>query len=264
MPLRHLLIPLGWVLFAALAIGQEPDKRRDAATYVFLGTVTAPGEGKGAPGEGVLVTVNEIYLQVGKFESQVGRQVEVTGATAKLQPKARYVFYTEPARFGQRITVQLIDVAEPPTTAAAAQPGGRLKQDLSEAYARREIAERAALAPLIVLGTVTDIRPLPRERAGESEHDPQFQLARLKVERTLKGKPATAEVEFVFAASKDVQWYRAPKFRLSSRGVFLLQRPDEPVARLLATQRYTVLHPLDFRQPADMALVEAAVKGGRQ
>jgi len=264
MPLRHLVLALSPVLFAAFVLGQEPEKRRDAATYVFLGTVAAPSGDKTSPEEGVLVTVNEIYFQKGKFENQAGRQVEVIGATARLQEKARYVFYADPVRFGQRITVQLVDLAEAPG-AAAGQQNARLKQDLGDAYARREIAERVALAPLIVLGTVTDVRPLERARAGESEHDPQFQIARLRIERALKGKPAAAEVEFVFAASKDVQWYGAPKFRPSTRGVFLLQRPDEAVARLgVTSQRFTVLHPLDFRQPADVALVEATVKGGGQ
>lgn len=251
------------------AVGQEPEKRREAATYVFLGTV-APQTGKAGADTGVLVTVNEVYLQKGKFENQTGRQVEVLDSTTKLDEKARYVFYTEPIRFGQRITVRAIDVAQPPATAAAA-PAARMKQDLGDAFARREIEERAALAELVVVGTVASVRPLERAGAPESEHDPQLQVARLKVEQTLKGKPTTGEIEFVFAASKDVQWFRAPKFSPSTRGVIMLQRAaaakdaaKEMARYKIEGQRYVVLHPLDFRPVADIPLVQSALKGGRQ
>jgi hypothetical protein len=250
-------------------LGQEPEKRREAATYVFLGTV-APQPGKPGADSGVLVTVNEVYLQKGKFEDQTGRQVEVLDATTKLEETARYVFYTEPVRFGQRITVRALDVAQPPA-AAAAVPADRMKQDVGDAFARREIEERAALAELVVVGTVASVRPLERGAAPESEHDPQLQVARLKVEQILKGKTTASEIEFLFAASKDVQWFRAPKFSPGTRGVIMLQRAAaakeaaKDMARYkVEAQRYVVLHPLDFRPAADIALVQSALKGGRQ
>ena len=107
--------------------------------------------------------------------------------------------------------------------------------------------------------------PLERGGTPESEHDPELQVARLRVEQTLKGKPATSEIEFVFAASKDVQWIRAPKFRPSTRGVILLQRSAKDLARYkVEGQRFVVLHPLDFRPVADIPLVQSALKAGRQ
>ena len=263
-------ITLALSLLTSLPVlGQDPEKRREAATYVFLGTV-APQPAKAAADSGVLVTVNEVLLQKGKFEDQTGRQVEVLDATTKLEEKARYLFYTEPVGFGQRITVRAIDVAQPPAAAAAA-PAARTKQDVGDAFARREIEERAALAELVVVGTVASVRPLERGAAPESEHDPELQVARLKVEQTLKGKTATGEIEFVFAASKDVQWFRAPKFRPSTRGVIMLHRASaakdaaKDMARYkVEAQRYVVLHPLDFRPVADIPLVQSALKGGRQ
>ena len=257
------------LLTAMPVVGQGPEKRREAATFVFLGTVAAP-TGKAGADAGVLVTVNEVYLQKGKFEDQTGRQVEVLDSTTKLDEKARYVFYTEPVRFGQRIAVRAIDVAQPPSGAAAG-PAARMKQDAADAFARREIEERAALADLVIVGTVASVRPLERAGAPESEHDPQLQVARLKVEQSLKGKPATGEIEFVFAASKDVQWFRAPKFSPGTRGVIMLQRAGAAtaVAKDMArykidAQRYVVLHPLDFRPVADIPLVQSTLKGGRQ
>jgi hypothetical protein len=236
---------------------------------VFVGTV-APQTGKAAGETGVLVTVDAVLLQKGKFEDQTGRQVEVLDATTKLAEKARYVFYTDPVRFGKRVTVHAIDLAPPPA-AAAAVPSARLKQDLGDAFARREIEERAALAELVVVGTVASVRPLERAAVAESEHDPQLQVARLKVEQTLKGKPAAGDIEFVFAASKDVQWFRSPKFRAGTRGVIMLHRAAtaKEAAKDMARykvegQRFVALHPLDFRPVADIPLVQSALKGGRQ
>ena len=165
----HLVLAVLPVLLSMPVLGQEPEKRREAATYVFLGTV-APLAGKAGPDTGVLVTVDEVYLQKGKFEDQTGRQVEVLGSTTKLEEKTQYVFYTEPVRCGQRIAVRAIDLAQPPA-AAAAVPSARMKQDVGDAFARREIEERAALAELVVVGTVTSVRPLERGGTPESEHD---------------------------------------------------------------------------------------------
>jgi hypothetical protein len=263
MILRHLALAMVLVLPAPLAHTQEPDNRRVAATYVFLGTVAAPQAGSIVrPEGGLVVVVNEIYLQKGTFEDQTGRQVEVLGAPARLQERAQYVFYTEPLRFGQTIAVRFIDATE---AGGAAQQTARMKQDVSEAYTRREIQERAALAELVVSGTVTRLSAIAQAPSGESEHLPDFRVARIKVEQALKGTVAGGEVEFIFAASRDVQWYRAPKFQVGDRGVFFLQRAGQEVARMgVERQRFTVLHPLDYRPQRELALVEAALKGVRQ
>jgi hypothetical protein len=260
-------------LFPALLVAivpwlslQDPDKRRDAATYVFVGSVADPGAGRTGPEEGILVTVNEVLFQKGTFQDQRGRQVEVLNAPIALVANTRYVFYTEPVRFGARVVVRVIDLARANDTAATAERA-QMKQDVGEAFAQREIRERATLAELVVVGTVTSVGPLGRGRAAESEHDPQFQVARLRVERALKGQAASAEIEFIFAASKDVQWFRAPKFRQNTRGVFFLQAPGDEVVRMGVERpggRYSVLHPLDFRPAADIPRAEAALKGGRQ
>lgn len=260
------LLPALLAAIAPLLSLQEPDKRRDAATYVFVGSVAQPGAGKTSAETGVLVTVSEVLFQKGTFENQRGRQVEVLDVRTALAANTRYVFYTEPVRFGARIAVRLIDVA-PANEPAAGPQSARMKQDVGDAFVQREIQERAALAELVVVGTVTAVRPLPRGRGVESEHDPQFQVARLRIERALKGKAAPGEIEFVFAASKDVQWFRAPKFRANTRGVFFLQAAGEDLVRMGLERpagRYTVLHPLDFRPAADIPRAEAALKGGRQ
>ncbi len=263
MALRLAVLALSLALLVPSVSGQEPDKGRDSATYVFLGTVPSQGGSRTSQDGGVLVTVNEVYFQKGTFADQTGRQVEVLGAAAGLQEKGSYLFYTEPVRFGERVAVRLIDLADA-SGSAARQQGARMKQDLSDAFVRREIAERAALAELVVVGTVTHVRPLERGRAAESEHDAGFHVARLKVEQALKGRPASDVIEFVFAMSKDVQWYLSPKFRQGARGVFLLQRPEPAIARLgIERQRFVVLNPLDFRPPAQIMLAEAALKGVR-
>lgn len=245
--------------------GQGPD--RASAPFVFLGTVagappagTTPA-GAGAPGASRLVVVDEIYLQKGTFESQTGKQVEVLDAPARLQDKGRYVFYTEPVRFGDRVVVRVVDVADQTAPATASQAAAA-KQNAAMQFQRREITERAALAELVVSGTVTSVRQLERTAPQrDTEHDPDLRVARVKVERALKGKPPGGEIEVVFAASRDVQWFKAPKFQIGDRSILFLQRPGREVAALgVSQQRFTVLHPSDARPPSDLEAVEAALK----
>jgi hypothetical protein len=249
-------LPIVLLLIAPPLGAQSPAAGRALATYVFVGTVPSPGGDRTGGDSGILVTVDEIYFQKGTFEDQTGRQVEVLGATP-LREGSRYVLYTEPVRFGDRVTVRLIDAAG----AESRQQGAATKQEVSEAFVRHEIEQRAALAELVVVGTVSTVGPLERARAPESEHDPAFYVARVKVDRALKGRPPSGEVEFAFAMSRDVQWYRSPKFRPGERGVFILQRPEPEVARLgVERQRYAILNQADFRPAAQIPLAEAALK----
>jgi len=260
MTVRHLGLAVSLLLLPGLpAHGQAPDNRA-SAPYVFLGTVTAPPSAGTSPDAGRLVVVDEILLQRGTFENQTGRQVEVLGVPPRLQAKAQYVFYTEPVRFGQRIVVRLVDVGESTGVAAASQ-GANAKQQVADAFVRREIGERAALAELVISGTVSSVRQLARTATRDTEHDPDFRVALVKVERVLKGKPAGGEVEFVFAASRDVQWFQAPKFRIGDRGVLFLQRPAREATELgVSQQLLTLLHPSDYRPQAQLPVVEAALK----
>ena len=258
MTVRDLGLAVSLLLLPGLpAHGQD---NRASAPYVFLGTVTAPpSEGTG-PDAGRLVMVDEIYLQRGTFENQTGRQVEVLGVPPRLQAKAQDVFYTEPVRFGQRIVVRLVDVGESTGVGAASQ-GANAKQQAADTFVRREIGERAALADLVISGTVSSVRQLARTATRDTKHDPDFRVAVVKVERALKGKPAGGEVEFVFAASRDVQWFQAPKFRIGDRGVLFLQRPARAATELgVSQQLLTLLHRSDYRPQAELPVVEAALK----
>jgi hypothetical protein len=241
---------------------QSPESKRAAATFVFLGTVAASTstETPTKDGRTVLVSVDQIYFQKGTFENQTGRQVEVLGATVPLNEKGRYVFYTDPVRFGERVAVSIVDVSAA-TDSNLGQSEAQMKQQTTDQALRREIEERAALAELVISGAVSEIRPSPSKPGRDTEHDPDFRVARVKVERPLKGKPAGAEIEFLFANSKDVQWFRAPKFRVGDRGVFFLQRPTGGVAPLAVSRvQFTVLDPLDFRPARDLPTVEAVLR----
>ncbi len=161
MIVRYLGLAISLLLLPSLPAHGQVSENRASAPYVFLGTVTTPPSAGTSPDASRLVVVNEIYLQRGTFENQTGRQVEVLGAPTRLQAKAQYVFYTEPVRFGQRIVVRLVDVSESTSEAAASQ-GANAKQQATDAFVRREIGERAALAELVISGTVSSVRQLAR------------------------------------------------------------------------------------------------------
>jgi hypothetical protein len=256
------------VLASVLALdAQEAADRRAQAPYVFVGTVMARGGAAAdrAANPSLTVRVDDILLQKGTFEDQTGREVSMVGVTADLRPDSRHIFYTEPLSFGDSIVVSLVEAVEA-GAAPASRQGEAARQEARQAFLRREIRERASAATLVVVGAVSRVSALPTPAAPESEHLPDFRLARVKVDRVLQGARTTGEVEFVFAASRDVQWFRAPKFTVGDRGVFLLKPAPGPEAERLrlAPQRLTLLDPLDFRTAAELPLVEAALKEPRQ
>lgn len=262
MTARHgVLVASLLVSVSHFAHAQDLEANRARAPFVFLGTVAEGPVAGAVEANSRLVVVDEIYLQKGTFENQTGKQIEVLNAPARLQDKGRYVFYTEPVRFGDRVVVRIVDVADQAAPATASQAAAA-KQDTAIQFQRREITERAALAELVVTGTVTSVRQLERTAPPrDTEHDPDFRVARVKVERALKGKPPGGEIEVVFAASRDVQWFKAPKFQSGDRRILFLQRPTPAVAALgVSQQRWTVLNPSDARPITDLPAVEAAIK----
>lgn len=101
------------------------------------------------------------------------------------------------------------------------------------------LTAQLAKAELVVSGRVIAVRKLTMQSPKESEHDPQWMLAEVKVDEVLK-KTGTADstMRFAFAASNDVMWYRAPKFKEGQTGIWILSREDAGFAE---TKIFTVV-----------------------
>jgi hypothetical protein len=90
-----------------------------------------------------------------------------------------------------------------------------------------------------------------------SEHDPLWQEAVVEVTGTEKGGPAK-QIVVRFPSSRDVRWYKAPKFTPGQEGVFILRKSTKDAvpgaAKALAAGRarvgpevYSVEHSADFQ-----------------
>lgn len=258
--LVSMLVACLGLLFAPPAGAQSAED----ATYVFYGTVLDQGkttlEGMAPTERSFVVRVEKVYFQKGAFQDQTGREITVLGNPDEIRPEGKYLFYTEPLVFGESLAVSVVSArnGEP-------REGGEVAKQMEESQMRRALAERVKQARWVVVATVADTRAveMPQDRRGrETEHDPMWREATLKIDRTLKGEPDAPEVGCLFASSRDVQWYRAPKLEAEQKGVFLLHRAEteaQEMAPGLPGDRLVLIHPLDF-QPMDMLpLIEELV-----
>jgi hypothetical protein len=115
-------------------------------------------------------------------------------------------------------------------------------QDAMKHYQDDQLKERLAKSEVVISGQITAVNLLTLEHKADSEHDPMWTEATVHVAETMKGK-ADKTITFVFPASTDVAWYRAPKFKQGDQGVFLL-RKGQPKSEL--RERYAIIDKEDF------------------
>jgi len=228
----------------ALAQGGESDE----ATFVFRGTVTAAQsstlEQLPASDETYTVQVDEVLFQGGTFGDQTGKQVTAVDSSRSLKVGSRYTLHTQPFLFGESIAVTVLEAATDRPTGTATAASTR------RALEHRAMRQRVAQAGLVVQGSVVSVSRLAPSQRFESEHLPDLHRALVKVDEVLKGDLSRNEISFLFAASMDVHYFRAPKFQVGDEGIFLLNAatPEAPVAGL-AAQQWTVMDRRDY-QPA--------------
>jgi hypothetical protein len=123
----------------------------------------------------------------------------------------------------------------------------RARQDLP-------IRMRLAVADMVFRGKVEEVRPLEvsntssKEREPASEHDPEWQVASVRVVSPLRGAKE-GMVLIIFPASRDIMWFNTPKLQRGQEAVFIAHKPlkeEEPLLRATGV--------LDFirRQPAEL------------
>jgi hypothetical protein len=262
------------------------------ATFVFKGTVRAlkkstmpdlPVNARTA-----IVSVDDIVQAPAAFANFAGQEITVQiGGRKKIAPGYQVMFYANSWRFGEGIAVRAIDflpAEEVPSRLraaglAAVAPHGLApaRSSAAETLADRELQRQVEAADVVVTGRVTAVRA-PSEpssapgarrmmRAGGpttapqpqriSEHDPLWQEAVVEVTGTEKGGPAK-QIVVRFPSSRDVRWYKAPKFTPGQEGVFILRKSTKDAvpgaAKALAAGRarvgpevYSVEHSADFQ-----------------
>ena len=154
---------------------------------------------------------------------------DLTGAeltvdlSSLVEPGERLVLFADGWMYGESVAVREV---------ARADPSGAddIRQQLERAQEEepvRHLSERVRGADVVVLGVVRELKPL--RRSGEwiptSEHDPDWWIAVIAAKDVAKGRrPRGGRIEALFANSRDVQWFSAPKPDPGQEGVFLLRR----------------------------------------
>jgi hypothetical protein len=187
------------------------------------------------------------------------------------------LFFGNPRFMGKTLTIA--DEGEiVGSNAAAAQSS---LQAGIQARKDKPVVDRLATASLVFRGTVESIRPLEPGRnevtsegktrgdVRKSEHDPEWQVASVKVATPIQKATAGQVVTVLFPASRDIVWYRAPKLKAGQDAIFIthvLSREEAAAYResglpsLLERQPdgvHAITDPNDVLPPSDEARVKA-------
>jgi len=215
------------------------------------------------------------------LETLAGQEIvgEQNGKTAtvvlhspdRLKVGDEALFFGNPRFMGQSLT--LADEGEILAAPGAAAPVDDARRGI-QARRDRPVRERLEVAALVFRGTVESVRPLAAaagpgnkpEPAG-SEHDPEWQVAMVRVASPLRGGKAGDQVAVIFAASRDIVWFAAPKLSQGQDAIFVAHAADKEeggrdrsaaLATFLAQQTaYLVTKPSDVLAPTE----EARVRG---
>jgi hypothetical protein len=280
------------------------------AQFVFRGTVRTlkaatmpelPTDDRTA-----IVTVDEILQAPSAFSVYAGKEITVQlGGRKKLSPGQEAVFFANSWRFGDGVAVRSIDQLPPSkrttatrgmTLAMAPHGLGTPRSLGAETLATHELERQVEKADLVVTGRVASVRVAdeippalsrtrgfkaapnaPAQPARISEHDPLWCEATVDVAGNEKEGIAAKQIVVRFPSSRDVRWYKVPKFTPGEEGVFLLHKAEPPTApaaaarlrglmagaRAAEPEVYTVEDPADFQPMHRAAAIRALVRPGQ-
>jgi hypothetical protein len=212
---------------------------------VKLGSTTMPSVAPSA--NTAVVRVQDVLTLEPMFGAFRGRDI-----TVELRDPQRFektLFFTNIAVYGT--SLDAIEIAHQSSDGSAEAARSAIRA-AEERNLDRAISARMARAEIVASGHVIDVRGV-QKRMPDSEHDPMWAVALVKVDAFLKGEgPSTLEV--LFPASRDEMWIDSPKFKPGDTGVWLLQRNQQekgfPKMRLAGL---TALDPLDVQPLAALA-----------
>lgn len=279
------------------------DRLAKKAQFVFRGTVRKlnaatmpelPTDDRTA-----IVMVDEILQAPSAFSVYAGKEITVQlGGRKKLLPGQNAVFFANSWLFGDSVAVRSIDQL-PPSKQASATRGmtlamaphglGASRSPAAETLATRQLERQVAKADLVVTGRVTAVRVAdemprafsrgrgfkaasnaPAQSARISEHDPLWCEATVDVAGDEKGGSAARQIVVRFPSSRDVRWYKVPKFTPGQEGVFLLHKGEPAAAtgrrgltaaaRAAGQEVYTVENPGDFQPMQRADAIRALVR----
>ena len=127
--------------------------------------------------------------------------------------------------------------------------------------AKDDALERASASPtrrLVVAGKVIGTRAVQvLDPATMSEHTPMWRAAIIQVINVEQGSLQSNQVEVLYPQSRDVMWYKTPKFHAGQEGVWILrsQRIDD-----INREGFTALNPLDFHSTQGLEHIRRLIR----
>jgi len=235
----------------------------EQSQFVIQGTVSRVGaatlKSLSASERTIVVKVEEILHGPPPFADHRGREITVYSEKPQgLVPGKQALFFTRSWLFGESLAVAEVGRVDMPDQ-------GTTRDDIAaanQAIGDRHLLDRIVKAELVLVGQVTGVKPAPQtdRKRIETEHDPEWWAAEIKVTSAEKGKPAAATVEVLFPHSGDEMWLDAPKFEKGQTGIWILQRNQQekgwPVLRAAGL---TALAPLDFQPTTQLERVRRLI-----
>jgi hypothetical protein len=234
---------------------ERVDKLVEKSSYVFKATVTqlnASNEPAIRPGPGLIVAhVDEAF----RASASVGvgglRGREITMFVAGGAPAVgdKLLVFANEWLYGRQIALR--EVAHHKATAQA-------EKEVVEAVERlpvRHLEARLDGAVLVVEGEVESIRPSPVPD-GSTLRSPNYHLAVIRVESTLKGK-AEEHVNVLFPTNPAPPWRTAPRLKEHQTAVFILRHET-----MLKAPRHllTALDPDDVQPRGMLGKIKSVLK----
>lgn len=178
-----------------------------------------------------IVQVTELIEVPAGLKGLALKQVSVRFLNiGRVKEGEQYLFFTDPYYFGQEVGVEEKYLV--PASDSLYRSNIRLLiASAKNEKENRDLKQLVAGANMIFEGKVVRIRDIPYANKGMSEHDPMWKEAEIQVTDDVKNA-GDRTVKVVFASSKDVMFYGAPKPKLGETGLFVLNPPDEKNVQL--------------------------------
>jgi hypothetical protein len=190
---------------------------------------------------------------------QTGRTATVIlNKPGDVKAGTKAIFFGNPRFIGKTITIADVDALP----ASARDAGGT--QALAPALQDRKdapVRARLNIAQTVFRGTVESVRPLEVESKDKkseqrNEHDPEWQVAMVRVASGMRGAEKGAVIPVIFAASRDIMWFNSPKPKPGEEKLFIAHRPQENEMGLLRAANVSSFiekeHPVFVTDPFDV------------
>ena len=203
-----------------------------------------------------IVKVDEVFQAPETLGDQTNKEITVQLAqTQNVEEGQQAVFYTNGWLYGKSLAVREVG-HRPITLTASSRVPNRITR-IAQKTADEELQNRIANADLVVVGKVSNIRPVaPTEGQMVREHAADWWVAVIKVEAIEKGNLSQDTLALLFPSSIDVTWHDVPKFHAGQEGIWILNIGQVPE---VDPELYAVLTPLDFHEKNQLDRIRSLI-----